>query len=386
MSRDFYHELNALLAQNADSLVSVQTQKMDSLLEQTGKSFVLFGAGRLGRITLAGLRDAGVEPLAFADNSPNLWGKWVDGVKVFSPQDAKQQFVQKALFVTTVYTSTPVRHQLEELKVRCVSFAELAWYYPHALLPHYATDLPHAIFEQADDVRQALDVWADDASRNEYLAQLAWRTLLDPTVLPPWIKPQEMYFQTNFFSFSPDDILVDCGAFDGDTLRELARQKINYQRLIAIEPDPLNFRILEEYVSTLPESVRTKILLFQKAIGASREHISFEATGTANTTMELGSFHVESVPLDLLLADEQPTYIKMDIEGAEYRALLGCRQVIAKHLPILAICLYHRQEDLWSIPLLVRSISDQYSLFLRRYSDECWEQVCYAVPKERVAL
>jgi hypothetical protein len=102
--------------------------------------------------------------------------------------------------------------------------------------------------------------------------------------------------------------------------------------------------------------------------------------------MELGSFHVESVPLDLLLADEQPTYIKMDIEGAEYRALLGCRQVIAKHLPILAICLYHRQEDLWSIPLLVRSISDQYSLFLRRYSDECWEQVCYAVPKERVAL
>lgn len=386
MSRDYHRELNALLAQKADSLVSGKRKEMDDLLEQTGESFVLFGAGRLGRITLAGLRKTGVEPLAFADNSPNLWGQRVDGVEVFAPQDAKQQFGQRALFVTTVYTSTPVRLQLQELKAKCISFAELAWHYPHALLPHYGIDLPHAIFEQADEVRQALDIWADDASRKEYIAQLAWRTSLNPTVLPAWIAPKEMYFQTDFFSFLPGDILVDCGAFDGDTLRELERQKINYRRMIAIEPDPINYHKLEEYVATLPEGVRNKIVLYEKAVGAAREHVSFEATGTASTTLVSGTDHVESVPLDQLLADEQPTYIKMDIEGAEYQALCGCQQLITKHLPILAICLYHRQEDLWRIPLLIRSMSDRYSLFLRRYSDECWEQICYAVPMERVAL
>jgi hypothetical protein len=73
----------------------------------------------------------------------------------------------------------------------------------------------------------------------------------------------------------------------------------------------------------------------------------------------------------------------MDIEGAELDALLGARQMIKEHTPILAICLYHAQEHLWKIPLLIQSFSDQYSFYLRRYSDECWETVCYAVPRKR---
>ena len=91
-------------------------------------------------------------------------------------------------------------------------------------------------------------------------------------------------------------------------------------------------------------------------------------------------------PLDELLVNEQPSFIKMDIEGAEYDALSGCKQTIERYHPILAICLYHRQEDLWRIPLLIHSVSKKYDLYLRRYSDECWEQVCYAIPKERDIL
>jgi FkbM family methyltransferase len=381
---DFTQKINFLLAQDADSLVSTHAKMMANLLTKTGEVFVLFGAGRLGRVALAGLRKIGVEPLAFADNSPELWGKRVDGVEVFSPQDAKLRFGQKSIFVITVYTSMPVHIQLESLEVEFISFAEFAWNYPLALLPHYAINLPHSIFEQADDVRKALAVWEDDASRNEYLAQIAWRTSLDASILPTPKDPREMYFQNDLFSFLVDDTLVDCGAFDGDTIRDLERQMIDYQRLIAIEPDPINFYKLKKYVSNLPEDSRNKILLHQNAVGLSKERINFDATGTASTTMEFGSYEVESLPLDEVLAGEQPTYIKMDIEGAEYNALKGAKQTIEKYRPILAICLYHRQEDLWRIPLLIRSMSEEYCLYLRRYSDECWEQVCYAIPKERI--
>lgn len=378
-------KLNALLAQNADSIISVQAGKINRLLARAGESFVLFGAGRLGRIALMGLRKAGIEPLAFADNSSGLWGQKVEGVEVLSPQDAKQRF-GRALFVITVYTSMPVRRQLERLEVEFVSFAELGWKYPQTLLPHYAINLPYFIFEQADDVCEALSVWEDDASRDEYLAQISWRVSLDASVLPASLNPQAMYFQKDLFSFSSNDTLVDCGAFDGDTIRELRKHEIAYRKLIAIEPDPINYHNLEKCVSTLPDDLRNKISLCQNAVGLFRERISFDATGTAGTTMGLGSYEVESIPLDEILADEQPTYIKMDIEGAEYQALSGGRRTIEKHRPILAICLYHRQEDLWRIPLLIRSMSDQYHLFLRRYSDDCWEQVCYAIPKERVVI
>lgn len=46
----------------------------------------------------------------------------------------------------------------------------------------------------------------------------------------------------------------------------------------------------------------------------------------------------------------------MDIEGAEYEALLGARDIIFKYRPGLAISLYHRPADLWRIPLLINEI------------------------------
>jgi hypothetical protein len=76
----------------------------------------------------------------------------------------------------------------------------------------------------------------------------------------------------------------------------------------------------------------------------------------------------------------------MDIEGAEPDALLGTRKTIQKNMPVMAICLYHAQEHLWQIPLLIQSISNDYKFFLRRYSDECWETVCYAVPRNRLKI
>jgi hypothetical protein len=90
--------------------------------------------------------------------------------------------------------------------------------------------------------------------------------------------------------------------------------------------------------------------------------------------------------LDDLLPSTIPTFIKMDIEGAEPDALRGASKLIAEHTPVLAICLYHAQEHLWQIPLLLQSLNSTYNFYLRRYADECWEIVCYAVPKSRLII
>ena len=88
-------------------------------------------------------------------------------------------------------------------------------------------------------------------------------------------------------------------------------------------------------------------------------------------------------PLDEILADSKPTYIKFDVEGAEHDALVGASETIKANLPVLAVCLYHRPEDLWDLPLLVRSLRPDYRMHVRRYSDERWETVLYAVPPAR---
>ena len=94
---------------------------------------------------------------------------------------------------------------------------------------------------------------------------------------------------------------------------------------------------------------------------------------------------VDAVSLDEMLADRSPTFVKMDIEGAEPSAIAGATVTLREKAPALAICLYHRRDHLWTLPLAIRTANPTYHFHLRRYSDDCWETVCYAVGPQRVA-
>lgn len=353
-------------------------------LASAGGDIVLFGAGRLGRIALAGLRKIGIEPAGFADNAPALWTTFVDGLQVFSPEEAVNYFKGRALFVITVYTNAPVRKQLAGLDAPHVPFAYLAFRYPDVLLPHGALDIPRAQDLESAEVVRAATLWADDASRQEYFGQLAWRTTFDPKRLPAHLSPRETYFPSELVSLKPDEFFVDCGAFDGDSVRWfLSRQDSFRGRIVAIEPDPQNFERLLSYIETLPDGIRPSVEARAFAVGETRQRVTFDATGTAGSSAGTGTIEVDCAPLDEILAGEEPSYIKFDIEGAEMEALRGARRILTANSPVLAVCLYHRPEDLWRIPLYLADLNVGYRLFLRRYSDECWEQVCYAIPRDR---
>src|SRR5208283_3963716 len=97
-----------------------------------------------------------------------------------------------------------------------------------------------------------------------------------------------------------------------------------------------------------------------------------------------GNVVVECIPIDELSPAAAPTFIKMDIEGAELDALEGARRSIQTHRPILSICVYHKQNDLWRIPLFIRTMVEDYRLFLRPHEVDGKELVCYAVPLNRL--
>ena len=88
------------------------------------------------------------------------------------------------------------------------------------------------------------------------------------------------------------------------------------------------------------------------------------------------------MPLDEELDNTCPSYLKVDVEGAELDVLAGARRLIAEHAPTLAIVLYHHMADLWTVPLAIKQIRPDYELYLRRYAEDCWETVCYAVVRK----
>lgn len=358
-----------------------------------GRPIVLMGAGGLGRRTSTGLRQDGIVPLAFADNSPARQGTKIDGLRVLSPVDAAREFGASAAFVITIWgAGSPHRmaHSVAQLSaLGCdviVPFTVLYWAHAAALLPHYLQDEPHHVLEQADQVRSAFDLWDDDASRAAYLANVRFRLDGDFDGLPhPVGHPQ--YFPDDLYAWSANEWIADVGAYDGDSIRDLVRLHGGaFAHVLALEPDAANFAKLQASVATLPESIRAKIDARRLAAASQPGALRFDAIGTAasSATTSADSVKVQADTLDRLLEAVRPTFIKLDIEGAEPDALEGARGTIERDAPVIAVCVYHRQDHLWQIPLMLKRWRDDYAFFLRPHNEEGWDLVCYAVPRARL--
>jgi FkbM family methyltransferase len=385
-------QIENIFQETYEEIMQREKSSFDKLTAPFTNSFVLFGAGGLGKKTRAGLRKVGIEPLVFTDNNSNLWEKSVDGVIVLPPEEAVRKYGQSANFIVTIWRAGG-KHRLVNIKqqlfnlgcISIVSFAHLFWKYPEIFLPYYCLDLPHKIYQETNEIIKMFSLWSDDASKLEYLAQLRWRLFLDFDGLSSPVA-HEQYFPDDLFSFTPDEVFVDCGAFDGDSLKSFVyRRGDDFKRYIALEPDPVNLKNLENDISSMRASLKEKITIYPLAATEKRGKLHFNATGTAAAMIsETGTIEINCAPLDEILADSSPTYIKMDIEGAELSALLGAKQVIQEFKPVLAISVYHQQNHLWRIPMIVRSFCDQYSFFLRPHNEEAWDLILYAIPHDRL--
>jgi FkbM family methyltransferase len=369
----------------------------DNLAGSPDTPLVLFGAGNLGRRALRGIRESGVEPLGFADNNAALQGTTVEGLKVFSPAEAVSSFGRQAAFVVTIWTPHPTRQlafpsvsrQLGDLglgsAVCVVPFVPLFWKHAEALLPYTFLDLPHRIYEDAGAVRAAYGLLSDRLSREEYLLQLAYLLSTMDSMEVPCPSEDEWYFPRELFTLREDEVFIDCGAYDGDTLScFLDACGGRFAEIVAFEPDPEAFPRLEKRARDLPPVHLDRVRVIPQAVGASNGQLRFESDGSPGAHLsDGGQTIVECVTLDGALAGIRPTFIKMDIEGAEDGALDGAGQTIREHRPILAVCVYHRQSDFYRLPAKIREMCPDYSLFLRRQAGD-GDLVCFAIPNERV--
>jgi FkbM family methyltransferase len=383
--------LDALLSEPIASIVERERTAFDNAAGALTDHVVLWGAGRLGRQTLAGLRSLGIEPRAFCDSSQALWGTEVQGVPVMSPRDAATRYGVDATFVVTIWgphdgdTMAARKQQLVDLGcTKVVSFAPLFWKSPDVFGSYYAFQAPHRTAGEAKEIRRAFSLWSDEASRAEFVAQIEWRIGGNFDVLSTPVGHQT-YFPDDLVNLRTDELFVDCGAYDGDTIRALlTRDEAAECRVVAFEPDPATFVRLQEYVSTLPREYRQRLELHQTAVGATRSRIPFDPTGTEASVAGVGPALVDCVSLDDVLDVRDPTYIKMDIEGFEPEALAGAHNVIQRSRPVLAICVYHEFDHPWRIPLSIAALADRYRFFLRPHRLQGWDLVCYAVPSERL--
>ena len=383
-------DLRVLLEEPIDVARGREHALRAELEAQPEMPIVLFGAGNLGRRTLSLLRAHGRPAAAFIDNASGLWGTAVDGVPVLSLADASARYAAGGLVVVTIWRAEGdhdfcvTRENLRNLGWRRIeSFVPLFWGYGAEALPHVTIDLPTKVLEAREDVLSAAALWPEERSLREYVAQIRWRLTADFAALSP-AEPNQ-YFADSLVRVGPDEVFVDCGAFDGDTLLDFAGRVSSWRAYHAFEPDPASFAALQAVVAALPGPLADRVHLHRAATSDRRSTARFNATGQASAQLSAqGEYEVECVAIDDVVTGPAPTFVKMDIEGAEAAALAGARRAIVEGRPLLALAAYHKQADLWEIPLLVHEMAADYQMFLRPHAGEGFETVLYAIPTERV--
>ena len=389
-------ELNArleeLLAEGESAVAQREREAFDRAAHPFARRIVIYGAGALGRRTLDGLRANGLDALAFADRNPAAWSSKIGGLRVLSPEGAARTFGADAAFVIAVWNPAAsggmnsIATGLAALGCRCVvPFVWLYWKFPGTFLPHYLLDLPSRVLRSTSEVRKAFAIFEGSRSQGEFLRQIEFRLTGDAGRLcTPDGDPQ--YFPSRLFHPLEGECFIDCGAYNGDTLTDFADwTNGRFRSAWAFEADPVNFEALEHTVAA-DGRLSGRVCARREAVGARCSKARFAGSGLPGAAIsESGDIEVDCVRLDDALAGEVPTYIKMDIEGAELDALQGASGILERNCPLLAICVYHAQDHLWRVPLSLRTLTPTARLSLRMYRADGFDLVCYALPPERAA-
>ena len=188
------------------------------------------------------------------------------------------------------------------------------------------------------------------------------------------VETQE-YFGPGLPEIGEHEVYVDCGAFTGDTVQAfIAAAKGKYDRIVAFEPDAENFSIMERNLAEL-----RNVDLVKAATGNCSGEVLFSDGHEMVSAIDLenGSKKCRIIRLDDYFNDPV-TFVKMDIEGAELDTLHGMTRIMQKYHPKLAICAYHKVEDLYTLPKFIKSVVPEYHLKLRQHRPCLYGTVLYA--------
>ncbi len=216
----------------------------------------------------------------------------------------------------------------------------------------------------------------DKESKDVLLAYLYARITGDVEMLARLNHSSQSLYDWELLDIKKDDVIIDGGAFTGDSIKEI-KTCYGYipNHIFAFEPDTDNLIKLLNAFS--PEDL-IKIHPIPAGLYSKDVEMKFIASGSSVSMISVDGEKVVPVQaLDSHDAYKSVSLIKMDIEGCELEALKGAENLIRHNHPRLAICIYHRNEDIVEIYSYLKQFGYHFYMRQHAYSDE--ETVLYAL-------
>ena len=366
-------ELQNIFSKLAD-VTEAQPQYFEAMCGED-RRIILYGAGGVGKKLARCMYGEYGKRLFFTDQRKELYGLHVEGVPVLGLDEAASLYGESGLFVVTVFNREPtcayvdIAEMLRQKGVKhYVPWAFPAWKYGNRLLPQFYLGCVQDIAPNVGLIQQAFDLLTDEKSRSIFLELLQASLTAPFDKFRGWESGPQYLVPEILAALPPQISFADCGAYDGDTLRDVLEHlgPHRIKEYHAFEPDATNIRQLEAFVETLPVDLQARIFCHHAAVGDENGFVSIAQEGSESTHVSgksTASEGVQCVTLDSVFFDKSCDFIKMDIEGFEKEALSGATASIEKFKPILAISAYHRPDDFFALPLLIKSMREGTGFF-----------------------
>ncbi|MGA2606405.1 MAG: FkbM family methyltransferase [Terriglobia bacterium] len=194
-------------------------------------------------------------------------------------------------------------------------------------------------------------VWdrlADQISKRHFAQVVQFRLSVDLKYMEGFkLAIDQQYFE-DFLPLHEAEVFVDGGGYDGQTSLQFAAWNKAYHGIYCFEPAPAMMEVSRRNLAGLRD-----VSFLQKGLFSRNDRLRFDTgAGLASSISALGQSEIEVVCLDDEV-HETITFLKLDIEGAEYEALQGAAEHIRSASPTMAVCIYHDQRDFWRVPLRV---------------------------------
>lgn len=347
-------------------------------------SFYIFGASSASDEVEQFLISSNKKILGYVDNDPLKVGKQFHNLDVLSPLEVKKIVGDGvAIVIASAYQNEIACQLIDELLI------------PLELVFPYVSSMFSGHFGVAaggmDDIRyqKLINRLADDESREYLKSLIQFRESMDARRLikNPLIKGFYNYDE-NSLGPHKDNLIVDVGAFTGDTAKAYLDRLNNHATIVALEPLPINYSRLVRFV--LENGYASQIIPLQIAAGESRGEAVLagdcvendpRATLKEHKVDECHSIKVEKIDDLFRNTTKAINFIKVDVEGFEPSVIEGARETLRKYTPGLAIAAYHTPEHVWSLIELLDEIIPGYVIYLGHHPSAVFECEIYAFHK-----
>lgn len=337
-------------------------------LKKAEKPIVLYGMGNGADMIIEVLESLGLSHSDVFASDGFVRGHFFRGKKVLTFDEIRAKYDDFIILMTFAVHDAET---LQKVRILSESYELYSPTVPIAGKELFTLDF---VKENEELFEKACSLLADEKSKQTFLDVLNFKISGKVKYLFDCEYEKALLYE-NIIHLGEDETIVDLGAYDGDTIREfLSATDGRYKKIIAFEPDEKNFRKLTAKTESMENIERYNLGAWDK-----RETLYFQKKKGRNSHQADEGIPVSFDSVDNVVK-ERVTFIKMDIEGAELKALEGARETITRDKPKLYVCAYHRNEDMFSLPLKIKELCPGYKIYFRHHPYiPAWESNFYAM-------